>query len=123
MANRGHSMQHVADNVWRITWVGLLNGDIGTPATLPTGSDKCVMVSGTQGVGGSISIKGSNKDDVASATDPILSAGEGGANPLTFGALSPDKIEQIQENPLHVYPHVTAGDGTTNYEVRIIVKR
>ena len=121
MAVRAVLIEHTDQNTMRATWVGLLNGDTGDPVRMPSGSDKCVDMRGTYGAGGSISLKGTNKDAIDSVNDKILTAGEGGANPITSttGVL----LEQVQENPLNIYPHVTAGDGTTNLECRVVIKR
>jgi len=119
MAVKPYSISRPADGVLLVHWGALANGDTGNPVPLPNGSDKSCHVSGTFGAGGSCSLRGSNKVVPVVAADPILTAGEGGANPVTK---TTEGIEQVQENPLWVWPHVTAGDGTTAIDVDLVVK-
>lgn len=112
------SVERIANGVLAYRWL-LANGDTGMPVCIPAASDKSVHVSGTFGAGGSISLRGSNKAVPVVATDPIMTAGEGGANPITKTA---EGIEQIQENPQWIWPHVTAGDGTTALQCDVVAK-
>lgn len=118
MAVKSAVVSRPADGVLVIRWV-LANGDTGDPVILPHASDKCFHASGTFGVGGSVSLRGSNKAAPVVTTDPILTAGEGGANPVTKTA---EGMEQVQENPLWIWPHVTAGDGSTSINCDLVVK-
>jgi hypothetical protein len=100
-------------NCATLTWAGLLGSttDTGEPAEYPQFNDKTVHVNGTLGVGGSVSIEGSNNNvNWKVLTDPQ-------GNPLTFTAVN--MIEQIMECPRYIRPNVTAGDGTTNFNVVI----
>ena len=93
------------------SWDDLANGNTGNSASIARWADKTVQVSGTFGVGGSITIQGSNDATVwATLHDPQ-------GNDLTFTAAG---IEMITENPLHIRPNVTAGDGTTALDVDIL---
>lgn len=106
ISERGH--------VRLITWGGLLNGDDGARADWVEFADRCIQVTGTFGTGGSVTIEGSNDG----ATFHPLSDPQG--NPLTF---TTGRIEQALELPRYVRPRVTAGDGTTNLTVTLLMRR
>ncbi len=73
---------------------------------------RAVLVSGTFGAGGSITMQGSNDGtDWFALTDDANVA-------LTFTAAGGDKANQ---NYRLVRPNVTAGDGTTNLTVRALL--
>jgi hypothetical protein len=119
MAVKSATVTRYGEGVLVVRWAGLANGDTGEPVVIPAAHDKSIHFSGTFGAGGSVSLRGSNKATPVVSGDPILTAGEGGANPITKTA---EGIEQVQENPLHVWPHVTAGDGTTAINADLVVK-
>jgi hypothetical protein len=113
---------HIADanvHAKRVKWLGLTNGDDGTPIgggpvtgksiSLDHFQDRCVQVIGTFGSGGSISIQGSNDGGTTwvTLTDPL-------GNALTFTSAG---MKQITELPHMLKPIVTAGDGTTSLAV------
>lgn len=111
MAVRNHQQTWIQKGVSKTIWTGLLNGDTGLPQTGALLPDKSVQVSGTFGVGGSVSIKGSNDNATwFTLTDPQ-------GNALVFTAAG---MEQISENPQHMMPEVTAGDGSTSLTVTIV---
>lgn len=95
-------------------WDGLLNGDTGAPLSLPDYADLTVTVEGTFGVGGSITLQGSNDGtNYYALTDPQ-------GNAITKTAAG---IEAVTETPRYFRPNVTAGDGTTDLECRILARR
>ena len=97
-----------------VTWTGLLNGDVGSPAELAAYSDQSVQLVGTLGTGGKCVIQGSNDGtNWATLNDPQ-------GNILELTAL---KIEAIAELVRYVRPNITAGDGTTNLSVIMLAKR
>lgn len=101
------------------SWV-LANGDQGEPVLTAKLSDKSVQMLGTLGVGGSVTLRGSNLAAPAAATSTDwqpLTDPQG--NAVTKNALF---IEQLLENPLHISPACTAGDGTTSLTVILIAK-
>lgn len=116
MATRNGTISDVSElgTVKLVTWTDLLNGDTGSAAQWCDFADRCVQVTGTFGAGGSVSIQGSN-DGI---TFSILSDPQG--NALTFTST---KLEQALEIPRYVIPVVTAGDGTTNLTVTILMRR
>jgi hypothetical protein len=104
------------DRAHVISWAGLTQAtlDDGDPVEMPGSADRSAQVIGVLGVGGSVQIQGSN-DGVnwAALTDPQ-------GNNLDMASL---KIEAISELTRFVRPKVTAGDGTTNLTVLLLVKR
>jgi hypothetical protein len=98
-----------------VTWTGLLNGDTGTPVEVPAAfGDRTMQVSGTTGVGGSITLEGSNDNtNFIALTDP-----QGNAVTKTAAAM-----EVIEEAPRYVRPNVTAGDGSTSFTVTVWARR
>lgn len=122
-----------APSAYIVTWAGLLNADDGAPFVCPNRADKSVQVHGTFGVGGNVRIEGSNKQ--AYSMTPGISGG-GTLTGLTGTDYSPltdpqanildivaadQLIEQILENPNAIRPRITAGDGTTNLIVVMVV--
>jgi len=104
-------------------WAGLTNGNAGKPYESTMFSDKSVHIFGTFGLGGSVTIYGSNDPNDLN-TEPGVSGNwvvltDPQANAITKTALA---IEQILENPLLICPKVTAGDGTTAITVTIAAK-
>lgn len=99
-----------------VLWEGLANGDVG--ASIPINylhyADRCVQVVGTFGSGGSVSMKGSNDGSTfATLTTPADAA-------VTFTATG---LKQLLENPANLRPEVTAGDGTTDLDVYLVMRR
>ena len=96
------------------TWSPLANGDTGSPVELPAYADQTVTIEGTFSVGGSCTLKGSNDGtNYYALTDP-----QGNAITMTSA-----RIEAVTETPRFVKPHVTAGDGSTAIQVRLIARR
>jgi len=120
MAVRQPTVSLLTDDVMLITWAGLLNGDNGDPVLLPFAADKCWHVTGTSGVGGVARPKGHNKGlpTVDLTNDPILADIQGTAIAGTVNT-----VEQVVENTAWIYPHITAGDGSTNLEARLVARR
>jgi hypothetical protein len=96
------------------TWSGLLNGDSGSPYSMPGFADRAIQIQGVFGVGGSCTIEGSlNGTNYIVLTDPQ-------GNAITKTSAS---IEQISEVIRFIRPNVTAGDGTTNLTVSLIARK
>ena len=98
----------------KITWTGLANGDTGEPFTLAQYADRSVQIVGTFGVGGTLVFEGS----IDGTTYNVLSDPQG--NDLSFTA---GKIEAISELVLKIRPRVSAGDGSTNLTVSMVVRK
>jgi hypothetical protein len=94
---------------------GAIANDGGSPVSLPDFADLTVTVEGTFSTGGSVTLKGSNDGGTTyhALTDP-----QGNAITKTAAA-----IEVVTETPLLIRPHVTAGDGSTAIDVRILFRR
>lgn len=106
----------VARGVLRSTWASMLNGDVGSALDGPMLPDKTVTVRGTFGVGGTCVLKG--KDAAGAATDySPLNDTRGEGNSLSFTA---GDTRAVLENPDHIRPEITAGDGATSLTVIIV---
>jgi hypothetical protein len=98
-----------------ILWENLVNGDTGKPVPCWMYADKSIQVIGTFGSGGTCTIQGSNMD--ATPTWATLVDPQGNALAIT-GA----KTEAILENTYQIRPNVTAGDGSTDLDVYLLMK-
>jgi hypothetical protein len=117
MATRTPTISRITsfgDRAHVISWSGLLNGDDGAPIEMPGSSDRSVQLLGTLGAAGSCRIEGSNDG----TTYHVLSDPQG--NALDITSL---KIETVLELVRFIRPRVTAGDGTTNLALHMLVKR
>lgn len=103
-------------------WEGLTPGDDGEPVPLPVLSDKTVQVVGDFGTSGQLDVEGSLKGDKAESalvdadfanlTDP-----QGNAIQATAAL-----IETVQENVYWIRPHVTAGSGSIDLDIYLLVR-
>lgn len=100
---------------WTVS--GILATDISSTHSGSRLSDKTVQVLGTFGVGGVLSIEGSND---GGTTWNILNDTRGEGNPLTFNTAGGSDIRSINENPDLIRANCTAGDGATNLTVIIV---
>lgn len=117
MATVNAQIRSVGRGVLEVVWTPLLNGDVGTPFDATMFPDKTVTVRGTFGVGGSVTIKGTDLADPTAVTGwDALNDSRGEGNALTFTARD---TRVILESPGELAPHVTAGDGTTSLTVVI----
>ena len=108
---------HVADedlSVKRVKWLLMANGDSGASIKFGAWQDRTVQITGTFGTGGSVQLEGSNDG----ANWFVLSDPSSTTIVKTAAA-----IEQVLELSLYVRPRVTAGDGTTNLECRVLFTR
>lgn len=95
-------------------WTGLLNGDTGAPIQVLDFGDMTVTVEGTFGSGGTIKLRGSNDGtNYYDLTDPQ-------GNAISKSAAG---IEAVIEAPVYVRPEVTAGDGSTDLQCRIMARK
>lgn len=125
MAVRTPSIEFKVGGTIRVVWSGLLNGDTGRPVEAPDHTFKEVQAKGTFGAAGNVAIEGSLDegtedgalDDGTDRTWAVLNDVQGNALNATAA-----KIERIQESTATVRPNVTAGDGTTNLTVTMILK-
>lgn len=97
---------------WVCKWEGLDSDDDGDELEMPAWSDRSVQVIGTFGSGGSLSFYGSNDG----TNFVILNDLEGAA--LTFTAAG---LRSVMEITRYVKPLVTAGDGTTDLDVYLML--
>lgn len=101
-------------SVQQWTWSTITNGDTGLPVEWIQHADRCVSVTGTFGVGGTVVIQGSN-DNTNWYT---LNNAQSVALSLTAAGL-----KQVVELPRYMRPAVTAGDGATDIDVILIMRR
>lgn len=105
---------HGGGNVNLVAWTALANGDTGEPYESLDYGDLSVTFEGTFGAGGTIKLRGSNDgSNYYDLTDP-----QGNAISKTAAG-----IEQVVETPRYIRPEVTAGDGTTALQCRILARR
>lgn len=103
--------------VKQILWTGLLNGDTGDWVRFAQFSGKTFQVYGAFGVGGSVTLQGSN-DATAPVNAATLSSWQATALTLTAGGFA-----TARDMPMWVRPIVTAGDGTTSVSVALAAHR
>lgn len=104
----------IAAQVYLYTWTAIPNGNTGAPIDTANFTDMTVTIEGTFSVGGSCTLQGSNDGtNYYSLTDPQ-------GNAITKTAAG---IESVTELPRYVRPTVTAGDGSTAIQVRILARR
>lgn len=95
-------------------WENLLNGDTGESISLPKHSDRSIQVIGTFGGGGICTIQGTNMN--TGETWATLADPQDNALIITSA-----KIKAILENTYKIRPNITAGDGTTNLNVYLLL--
>lgn len=100
-------------NAFVTTWANLINGEAGDHIEVTPYTDKSVQVVGTFGVGGSVTIEGSNDG----ANWAVLTGPQGNDLRLTTA-----KIEFVSEATWFLRPRIDAGDGTTDLTVSIFLK-
>lgn len=103
------------NHLFKYTWPGLTNGDVGTGIQAHAFADKTVQAVGTFGTGGAVALEGSNDGGTTWAT---LKDHTGTAISLTASA----PIALIAENPELVRPSV-AGDASTALDVILVAVR
>lgn len=117
MAVRTAVVTDLYDGAKLITWTGLLNGDTGEAVSYPGHSDRSVQISGTFGVGGSVTIQGSN---IAGGAGAYVALTDPQGNAITKTAAA---IEMVTELTHYIQPSVTAGDGSTSLIVNLLIRR
>ena len=98
---------------------GLDNGDDGAAIRVPFSAVVDFQVVGTFGSGGSINVEGSNKAGSTTDADYFILTDVHG-NAATYTAAGGDAFP---ETPRWIRPHVTAGDGSTDLDVYLVVRR
>ena len=98
-----------------LTWLTLTTAnDVGVAFLSAAWPDKTVHVEGTFGAAGAVAIEGTNEESPTNwhtLTDPQ-------GDPLSFSA---GGIKTILENTRWIRPKVTAGDGTTDIDVVMMI--
>jgi hypothetical protein len=124
MAVRAYSVTEVESlygHAHLIVWSGILNGDTGTPYSMPTSADRSVQVYGTFGVGGSVTMQVSNENQpVDTSVAQFVTAHDPQGSALTITAAG---IKEVAEVSYWIRPNCTAGDGTTSLTVAMMVRK
>lgn len=97
------------------TWANMAQStsDVGAAIEFTGFPDRTVQVEGTFGVGGQVTIQGSNDGtNFRTLTDPQ-------GNALVFSSAG---VEVISEVPRYVRPAVTGGDGDTDLTVTMLLR-
>jgi hypothetical protein len=98
------------------TWSTLTTtNDRGSAVEWAQWADRSIQVEGTFGAGGSLRWEGSND---GGTTYQALNDPQGNALNVTSA-----KIEQVLELSQFARPFITAGDGTTDLDVTLIMRR
>src|SRR5262245_24810075 len=125
MATTAVTVENIGKDCYVAHWTALPASQTGDPV-LVTGigggshGDKSVHVAGALGVGGSVTIEGSNQSpDTAVASLTWATIHDPGGSDLTFAAV--DRMKQILENVVWIRPNCTAGNGATSFNVHILM--
>lgn len=96
-------------------WSGLLNGDTGTTLDPTVFDGAALQVTGTFGVGGSLTLEGTVDGTNYVALNTLAAAAI---------AVTAAGLVQIQSPGayLNIRPRVTAGDGTTNLAATLLLR-
>ena len=122
MATITPTYEFPAKGVVIVTWANLANGDDGAWVDGVQYPEKSVQVYGTPGVGFSMDFEGSNATGTPTADQThILNDPQG--NALTFTGGTAERTEQQLENTYQNRPNVTAGDGSTDMNVKMTMVR
>ncbi len=117
MALRPLTLAKLAKGVHTASWDSLRNGDTGAPLKAAGGGsfmpDKCVhIIEVASGAGDTVVIQGSNDGTNWITLTDIHS------NAMSYAAAA---LIQVSENPLELRPNITGGDGTTDFDVIIVM--
>lgn len=116
MAVVGFTRAPTQGNTHRVVWANLLNTDTGAPISIPGAADYTMQVFAANfGVGGTVILEGSCE---ATPTN-FFSLKDPQGNNLSFTAAGG---ELVSENVTHIRPRVSAGDGTTDITVILLMR-
>ena len=103
------------EETWIVKWLTLTTtNDEGEAFEMPSASDRSIHIIGTFGSGGTVHLQGSNDGtNWIALTDP---QGNAITKTATF-------VEMVTELTRYVRPFVSAGDGTTDLDAFLLVKR
>lgn len=100
-----------------VQWGGgalpILVGDTFVGVSLPKHSDHSIHLSGVPGAGGTITLLGSNNNEVSYGAVHDTAG-------VAISLNAADQIKQILENTVFFRPLLTAGDGTTALVVSML---
>ena len=120
MSTIPYTQDRLGNGSIRVSWVNLVNGDIGVAFSLGTEYPiKTVEILGTFGAGGAVTVEGANTQLSESTTFQTLSSDPSGAPFVANGST----LQNILENTIQIRPNITSGDGTTLLTVRMTLAR
>lgn len=102
------------DDCHVVTWTAMANGDDGDPVELSGSTIRSCQVEGTFGSGGSVAFEGSNDGTNYAALRTTTNA---------VIAVTADDLQGFPVASRYFRPRVTAGDGTTDLNVTLFVRR
>jgi hypothetical protein len=114
-------LQTFGDDARVVVWSPLANGDTGQPFEQPGASDRTVHFSGTPSTGGTITMEGSNHAAPSAASTDWFPLTDPQGNAISKTTASTG--EAILELTRWIRPKVTAGDVSTAWQARLLVKR
>jgi len=116
MAVRTVAKSPGSGKVHRFVWTGLLNGNSGTPISIPGAADMTVQaIQVAAGVGDTVILEGSLEETPAT----YFQMRDGGDNLISFTGSDGGAVSPVV---LHVRPRVTGGDGTTNFTIILLAR-
>lgn len=105
-----------------VSWAALTTtNDRGESFEWPLGADRSIHVYGTEGTGGTIILEGSNKEAPTDADADWVQLNDTEGSAITSSAV-PD-MHNVGTISRWVRPRVTAGDGSTSYNVILLARR
>lgn len=112
MATRSVVTQIDVNGIFLATWTGLLqsSSDVGTAAGVPRCDILTFQLAGTLGTGGAVTLQGSQDNSTWGTLHTF-----GGADAVVDAI---GEFVAVVEAPLYVRPSVTAGNGSTNLQIR-----
>ncbi len=113
MATRNAQVDYLPNGDVVVTWAGLLNGDDGSPVSLPGRALATVQITGTVGVGFAGTLN-------CSAEEPPVNYGGLQTLPTVTTSIA---IATGPRASRYYRPAITAGDGTTNVAVLAYYQR
>ena len=104
------------------SWSALTTAnDRGSPFEWPLGADRSIHVYGNEGTGGTLVLEGSNKEAPTDDDADWVALNDTEGSAISVTAV-PD-LTNVGTLARWVRPRVTAGDGSTSYNVILIARR
>ena len=115
MPTRSFTRDDAQGKTFRITWTDLLNGDDGEPISFPGAGDFTVHAFGNFTGGGTVILEGT----CTAAASNFFNMKDAQGNNLSFTAADGELVSEVVT---HIRPRVTAGGGSTNITVVLLMR-